>query len=85
MRNNQEFAAKEKLEIVFFASVSNRGGRKGGSEGIPPAEPIIKKIGSDIFKYTPPVITFWILDKVYLAPARSSKAGKEKLIRGHST
>ena len=57
-----EFAAKEKLEIVLFASASRlrtasvgqarRGGRKRGSGGIPPAEPV-NEIGSDIFKYTP--------------------------------
>jgi len=55
--------AREKLEIVLFASASRlrtasvgqagRGGRKGGSGGIPPAEPV-NEIGSDIFKYTPP-------------------------------
>jgi Ser/Thr protein kinase RdoA (MazF antagonist) len=48
-----EFAAKEKLEIVLFASASRRGGRKEGSGGIPPAEPISRKISSDFFKYTP--------------------------------
>ena len=50
----KEFAAKEKLEIVLFASASRRGGRKGGLGGIPLAEPV-NEIGSDIFKYTPPV------------------------------
>jgi len=60
-----EFAAKlgeaeqsakgglEKLEIVLFASAFGRGERKGGSEGIPPADSV-NKIGSDFFKYTPP-------------------------------
>ena len=64
---NKEFAAKlgeveqpakgglEKLEIVLFASAFGRGGRKGGSGGIPPAEPV-DEIGSDIFKYIPPKI-----------------------------
>jgi len=46
--------AREKLEIVLFTSAFWRGGRKGGSGGIPPAEPV-NKIGSDFFKYTPPV------------------------------
>ncbi|MBU3965441.1 hypothetical protein KKG29_03000 [Patescibacteria group bacterium] len=46
-------AAKEKLEIVLFASASRRGGRKGGLVfALPPAEPV-NEIGSDIFKYTP--------------------------------
>jgi len=44
---------REKLEIVFSASAFWRGGRKGGSGGIPPAEPV-NKIGSDFFKYAPP-------------------------------
>jgi len=44
----------EKLEIVLFASAFGRGGRKGGSVfALPPAEPIARKISSDIFKYTP--------------------------------
>lgn len=43
------------LAVCLFASVSRRGGRKGGSGGIPPAEPIARKISSDFFKYTPPV------------------------------
>jgi len=42
------------LAVCLFASASRRGGRKGGSGGIPPAEPV-NEIGSDIFKYTPPV------------------------------
>jgi len=56
-----KFAAKEKLEIVLFASASRlrtasvgqarRGGRKGGVGGIPPAEP--SQFRSDIFKQTP--------------------------------
>jgi hypothetical protein len=50
----KEFAAKEKLEIVLFASASRRGGRKGGLGGIPPAEQVARKISSDFFKYTPP-------------------------------
>jgi len=64
--NKEEFAAKEenqlrfslraiaheKLEIVLFVSAFGRGGRKGGSGGIPPAEPV-NEIGSDFFKYTP--------------------------------
>jgi len=49
----KEFAAKEKLEIVLFASAFGRGGRKGGLGGIPPAEPIVRNFGSDIFKQTP--------------------------------
>jgi len=71
--NKKEFAAKEKLEIVLFASASGRVGRKGGSVGIPPAEPV-NKIGSDFFKYTPPIFTFWvltgILDEVRTWPKR---------------
>ena len=43
------------LAVCLSASAFWRGGRKGGSGGIPPAEPIIEKIGSDFFKYTPPV------------------------------
>ncbi|GIW63522.1 MAG: hypothetical protein KatS3mg091_324 [Patescibacteria group bacterium] len=42
------------LAVCLFASASGRGGRKGGSGGIPPAEPV-NEIGSDFFKYTPPV------------------------------
>lgn len=48
-------AAKEKLEIALFAFASRRGGRKGGSGGIPLAEPVARKISSDFFKYTPPL------------------------------
>jgi len=45
--------AREKLEIVLFASAFGRGGRKGGSGfALPPAEPV-NEIGSDIFKYPP--------------------------------
>ncbi|OGF23275.1 hypothetical protein A2Y83_00125 [Candidatus Falkowbacteria bacterium RBG_13_39_14] len=51
---------KEKLEIVLFASASRRGGRKGGLGGIPPAEPIARKISSDFFKYTPQKL--WKID-----------------------
>ena len=40
--------------VCLFASASRRGGRKRGSGGIPPAEPV-NEISSDIFKYTPPV------------------------------
>jgi len=67
-----EFAAKlgraeqsakgglEKLEIVLFTSASRQGGRKGGSVfALPPAEPIARNFGSDIFEHTPPVITFY--------------------------
>ena len=51
----KEFAAKEKLAIVLSASALRRGGRKGGSVfALPPAEPIVRKISSDFFKYTPP-------------------------------
>ena len=52
------------LAVCLFASASRlrtasvgqarRGGRKGGLGGIPLAEPV-NEIGSDIFKYTPPV------------------------------
>ena len=42
------------LAVCLFASAFGRGGRKGGSGGIPPAEPV-NEIGSDIFKYIPPV------------------------------
>jgi len=42
------------LVVCLFASASRRGGRKGGLGGIPPAEPV-NEIGSDIFKYTPPI------------------------------
>jgi len=43
------------LAVCLFASVSRRGGRKGGLVfALPPAEPV-NEIGSDIFKYTPPV------------------------------
>ncbi|PIU36278.1 hypothetical protein COT03_00430 [Candidatus Shapirobacteria bacterium CG07_land_8_20_14_0_80_39_18] len=56
--------ARKRPEIVLFASASRlhfsvsvgqarRGGRKGSSGGIPPAEPV-NEICSDIFKYTPP-------------------------------
>jgi len=46
-----------KLEIVLSASAFWRGGRKGGSGGIPPAEPV-NETGSDFFKYTPPILQF---------------------------
>jgi len=42
------------LAVRLFVSAFGRGGRKGGSGGIPPAEPV-NEIGSDIFKYIPPV------------------------------
>jgi len=53
------------LAVCLFASASRlrtasvgqarRGGRKGGLVfALPPAEPV-NEIGSDIFKYTPPV------------------------------
>jgi len=43
------------LAVCLFASAFGRGGRKGGSVfALPPAEPV-NEIGSDIFKYTPPV------------------------------
>ena len=43
------------LAVCLFASASRRGGRKGGSVfALPPAEPV-NEIGSDIFKYIPPV------------------------------
>jgi len=51
--------AREKLEIVLFASASMRGGRKGGLVfALPPAEQIARKISSDFFKYTPPKKSF---------------------------
>ena len=59
----KEFAAKEKLEIVLFASASRRDGQKGGLGGIPPADlpaEVSTQAGpsqfrSDIFKQTPPI------------------------------
>ena len=43
------------LAVCLFASASRRGGRKGGLVfALPLAEPVYE-IGSDIFKYTPPV------------------------------
>ena len=42
------------LAVCLFASASRRGGRKGGSGGIPPAEPIGRKINSNFFVNTPP-------------------------------
>jgi len=49
------------LAVCLFASASRRGGRKGGSVfALPPAEPIGRKISSDIFKYTPPVGIFQV-------------------------
>jgi len=41
------------LAVCLFATASRRGGRKGGLGGIPPAEPIVRNFGSDIFKQTP--------------------------------
>jgi len=49
----KEFAAKEKLEIVHSASVADRGGRKGGLGGIPPALHILGEISSNFFERTP--------------------------------
>ncbi|KPJ48741.1 MAG: hypothetical protein AMJ41_04360 [candidate division Zixibacteria bacterium DG_27] len=46
-------AGLEKLEVDLSASAFLRDGRKGGSGGIPPAEPIARKISSGFFKYTP--------------------------------
>ena len=43
------------LAVCLFASASRRGRRKGGLGGIPPASPIVRNFGSDIFKQTPPV------------------------------
>ena len=45
---NSEFRYKrnEKLKIVLSTSASRRGGRKGGSGGIPPVSPV-SEIGSD--------------------------------------
>lgn len=63
-KKKSPFLAKIKFEPTFFQVLwqfafplplfSEAGGR-GVRGGIPPAEPIIEKIGSDFFKYTPPV------------------------------
>jgi len=50
------------LAVCLFAFALRRGGRKGGLVfALPPAEPV-NEIGSDIFKYTPPVSKscFWL-------------------------
>jgi len=52
---SQEFAAKEKLEIVQSERVASAGGRKGGLGGIPPALQILGEISSNFFERTPPV------------------------------
>jgi len=75
----KEFAAKEKLEIVLSASASRRGGRKGGSGGISPAEPIARKISSNFFKYTPPFFIFCEnkdLRKIKIVVSKSKMQGK---------
>ena len=55
--------AKIKFEPTFFPvlwqfafplPLFGEAGGRGGSGGIPPAEPV-NKIGSDFFKYTPPI------------------------------
>src|SRR3989344_8308124 len=43
------------LAVCHSASVSDRGGRKGGLGGIPPAESVLGEIGSNFFVNTPPV------------------------------
>ena len=63
------------LAVCLFASASRRGGRKGGLGGIPPAEPV-NEIGSDIFKYTPPVGK----RSVWLARCAGSPADFERKI-----
>jgi len=42
------------LAVCHSASVADRGGRKRGLGGIPPAESVFGEIGSDIFINTPP-------------------------------
>ena len=64
------------LAVCLFASASRRGGRKGGSVfALPPAEPV-NEIGSDIFKYTPPVGK----SRVWLALCEGSPADFERKI-----
>jgi len=48
------FAFASRLRTASVGQ-AKRGGRKGGLGGIPPAEPIVRNFGSDIFKQTPPV------------------------------
>jgi len=89
MSGLKEFAAKEKLEIVPFASASRRGGRKGGLVFSASARrsPLMKSVrpssrnfvslrGKDIFKYTPPVGKrgCWLA----LILRDSSRSGSEK-------
>ena len=56
---NLPFKRNEKFEIVQSERVASppKADRCGGWEGvwggIPPAEPIVRKFGSDIFKQTP--------------------------------
>jgi len=47
------FTSASRLHFSVSVGQARRGGRKGGSGGIPPAEPIARKISSDFFKYTP--------------------------------
>ena len=41
--------------FAFSLSLQGEAGGRGGLGGIPPAEPIVRNFGSDIFKQTPPV------------------------------
>jgi len=85
----------EKPETVLSASASGRGGRKGGSVfALPPAEPV-NEIGSDFFKYTPPirkrgcwltfckdspVTSFLILIGVYFKKSESADGIKQDFV-----
>jgi len=65
------------LAVCLFASASRRGGRKGGVVfALPPAEPIVRNFGSDIFKYTPPIFRIRILGDCCLAPPEAGRGGK---------
>jgi hypothetical protein len=79
MTSQSRKAGLEKLEIVLSASVFWRGGRKGGSVfALPPAEPI-NKIGSDFFKYTPPIRKRGCLPKAGANPRFSIFEAKEEI------
>ena len=61
------------LAVCLSASASRRGGREGGLRGIPPAEPIGRKISSDFFKYTPPKLKIGIGSRNGVAPQARHK------------
>ena len=62
--------------LIFTGFVQRSPKRKGGVVfALPPAEPV-NEIGSDIFKYTPPIFRIRILGDCCLAPPEAGRGGK---------